>query len=80
MADLGETTSTSTLQCTFKDVGGNTIKKNFKYAKADLTDAAAKSLMDVIIENGRAFNTAPDEKVSASLVTTTTKPLDVADE
>ncbi len=80
MAGLGETTSVSRLVCNFRDVGGNAVRKSFNYAKPDLTDAAAKSLMDVIIENGRAFNTAPDEKVSASLITTTTKPLDVSDE
>ncbi len=68
------------LSCVFKDVGGNKLTKKFRYAKQDVADLAVKSLMDVIIENGRAFNTAPDEKVSADMAVTSHRSFDVLDE
>lgn len=74
---MAETTSVSKLECNFKDEDGKAMSMSFNYAKPTLTDAAAKSLMDGLIENAAAFNNPPAVKVGANLITTTTKPLEV---
>lgn len=72
-------TSVSKLECNFKDENGKAMSMSFNYAKSDLTDGAAKDLMDGLIANGAVFKKAPYEKVDANLITTSTKALDVAD-
>lgn len=74
------TTSTSRLVCKFKNLEGKAVNKSFNYAKADVTDAQVNTLMNSIIAKGDdVFNDVPKQKVSAQVVTTTTKDLEVED-
>ncbi len=74
------TTSTSRLVCKFKNLEGKAVNKNFNYAKADVTDANVKTLMNAIIANGSdVFNDVPTQKTGAQVITTTTKDLEVTD-
>lgn len=74
------TTSTSRIVCKFKNLEGKALSKSFNYAKADVTDANVKTLMDAIIANGSdVFDDVPTQKTSAQVITTTTKDLDIED-
>lgn len=65
------------LELEFKDEDGQDLKMRFNYIKDALTDAAASSLMDGLIENAAAFNNPPATKVGAKIVTTTEAELTV---
>ena len=68
------------LNLNYLDSRGKALKKSFRYAKQNVTDAAVKNLMDGIIENGTLFNTVPYEKVSADMAITSRKSFDVLDD
>lgn len=74
------TVTSSRLVCKFKNLEGKAVNKSFNHAKADVTDANVKTLMNAIIANGGdVFNDVPTQKTSAQLITTTTKDIDVED-
>ena len=54
----------------FQDSYGDTIVHTFPSAKAGVTAAQVKNLMDTIISNGSIFKNVPATKVSAKIVIT----------
>lgn len=74
------TTTSSRLVCKFKNLEGKALSKSFNHAKADVTAANVKALMNAIITNGQdVFNDVPTQKTSAQVVTTTTTDIDISD-
>ena len=61
----------SKLVLEFQDSLGDTIVHTFPYAKAGVTAAQVKTLMDTIISNGSIFYSKPATKVSAKIIFTT---------
>ncbi|MBQ8693369.1 MAG: DUF2922 family protein [Synergistaceae bacterium] len=74
------TVSSSRLVTKFKDADGKAISKSFSHANPEVTDNQVKAFMNACISQGAdVFNDVPAHRVSAQLVTTTTKDMAVED-
>lgn len=63
----------------FKDAGDEPMTIRFPYADPSVADVDVKDLADAIITNGDMWDQTPTEKISADLVTTAVKDIDIAD-
>ena len=62
----------------FKDAGDEPMTIRFPYADPSATDSDVQDLADAIITNKAMWDQSPQVKISADLVTTQIKEIDIA--
>ena len=73
------TTTTARVVMKFIDEDEKDMTMSLSNAKSDVTAAAVKTFMDMMITKGDCFQQVPYEKVSAQVVVTETTDLDISD-
>ncbi len=79
MALVPDNVTTTKLECYYTNAEEREVKHTYKHAKATATAEQVKALMTAEITYAHIYNDEPNKIVGAQLVTTETKPLDVAE-
>ena len=73
------TTTTARVTMKFIDEDEKDMTVSLANAKSDVTAAAVKTFMDMMIVKADCFQKAPYQKVSAQVIKTETTDLDISD-